>query len=472
MLNLGFFLSTLTKYKPTGQEPVISTVVMDSREAEANSLFVAESGEGDTDGHDFVNHAFNQGAVAALISHPVSGNFHTIDLRNRAAADPLSIPGTPVCLLVDDSIQALQETASAWCAQFKATIIGITGSVGKTSTKELAHAVLSNRFQTFKSEGNRNSILGLPLTIFNLRPHHQYAVLEMAMYTRGEIARLTELFPPKIGVVTLIGAVHLERAGSMEAIVEAKRELVEALPADGIAILNKDDARVMSMQDHTTAKIFTYGLDPSADLWAANIQSMGLDGVRFTLNYQGDSINVHVPLLGRHSVHTSLRAAALGLVTGMNWGEIAQGLRSTAAQLRVVTVPGPKGSIILDDTYNANPESMMAALNLLADMRGRKLAVLGDMAELGHMEKASHEMIGRRAAVVADELVAIGPRGKWIGEEAAVSGLSPRLVHFAADAETAVSLIESLIQPNDFILIKGSYSMQMDQIVNALGRYD
>lgn len=468
MLTIGFFLNKLTEYEPTGIEPPITKVVMDSREAVVGSLFVAEPGEGAVDGHQFVSDAFANGAIAALVNHPIDDIFTTVDLRDPEAEIELPIKAA-VCYIVDDAVLALQRVAAAWCAQYSPIIIGITGSVGKTSTKELTHAVLSSKYKTFRSEGNRNSVLGLPLTIFDLQPDHQYAVLEMAMYTRGEIARLAELFPPKIGVVTLIGAVHMERAGSMEAIVEAKRELVEALPDDGTAILNKDDARVMSMAAHTKAAVFTYGLDPSADLWADNIQSMGLDGVRFSLHHHGDSLTVHVPLLGRHSVHTSLRAAAVGLVTGLSWEEIATGLRGMTSQLRVVTAAGPHGSLIIDDTYNANPESMLAALNLLADLQGRKVAILGDMAELGSMERSSHEMVGRRAAEIVDLLLAYGPRGRIIGEEAALAGLNSKQILFAADPATAAAIITEKIQPDDVILVKGSYSMRMDQIVTALG---
>lgn len=468
MLTIGFFLEQLAHYKPTGIEPPITKVVMDSREAVVGSLFVAEPGEGAVDGHHFVSDAFANGAIAALVSRPIDDLFTTVDLRDPEATIELPIEAA-VCYIVDDAVLALQRVAAAWCAQFDPTIIGITGSVGKTSTKELTHAVLSSKYETFKSEGNRNSVLGLPLTIFDLKPEHKYAVLEMAMYTKGEIARLAELFPPKIGVVTLIGAVHMERAGSMEAIVAAKRELIEALPDDGIAILNKDDDRVMSMAAHSKAPVFTYGLDPSAELWANNIRSMGLDGVRFTLHHRGDSLTVHVPLLGRHSVHTSLRAAAVGLVTGLSWEEIATGLRGMTSQLRVVTAEGPHGSLIIDDTYNANPESMLAALNLLADLRGRKVAVLGDMAELGTMERPSHEMIGRRAAQIVDLLLAYGPRGRIIGDEAIRAGLKTDQVLYAGDVDTAVSLLAKRIHSNDVILVKGSYAMRMDQIVNALG---
>lgn len=473
MLTISHFLESLSEYEATGQEPTLTNVVMDSREAERGSLFVAYHGER-VDGHDYVADAFEQGAVAALVNRPIPGDTFDIDLRESQSpvVDWSQRAARPVCLVVEDTITALQTSAKAWCAQFPARIIGITGSVGKTSTKELTHAVLSSRYRTFKSEGNRNSILGLPLTIFDLRPFHQIAVLEMAMYDKGEIVHLCELFPPQVGVETLIGPVHLERVGSMEGIVAAKRELVEALPADGVAILNKDDARIMSMVPYTKARIFTYGLTPEADLWADNIRSMGLEGVRFTLHYRDEALSLHVPLLGRHSVHTSLRAAAVGLVEGLSWEEIAAGLRQTQDQLRLVSVPGPKDSIIIDDTYNANPESTQAALNLLRDLQGRRVAVIGDMLELGQMEEKSHRLIGRMAADIASVLVTVGERARWIAEEAKLVGMPAAQVFMVDDAPAAVPILENEIQEKDFVLVKGSYGMRMDRIVTALGRYD
>ena len=469
MLTLAHFLKTLATYETTGQEPVVSSVVMDSREVVPGSLFVAYKGE-KVDGHDFVAAAFEQGAIAALVERPISDEYATIDLRT---AEPPAAPfsaSTPVCLLVEDTIAALQTSAKAWRARFPAEVIGITGSVGKTSTKELTHAVLSSKYRTFKSPGNRNSILGLPLALFDLQESDEKAVLEMGMYTTGEIATLCDLTQPKVGVVTLVSAVHLERAGSMENIVKAKRELVEALPADGTAILNKDDAHVMSMADHTQASIFTYGLSNTADLWADNIRSMGLNGVRFTLHYQDEAMIVQVPLLGRHSVHTSLRAAAVGLVEGLTWDEILHGLRNTAVQLRLVTVPGPRNSLIIDDTYNASPDSVVAALNLMHDLDGRSVAVLGDMLELGYLEEEAHRQVGRRAAEVAKLLVTVGQRARWIGEEAIASGLPKDKVVMVEDAVTAVPTLEELIEENDTVLVKGSLGMRMDQIITAIGR--
>jgi UDP-N-acetylmuramoyl-tripeptide--D-alanyl-D-alanine ligase len=470
MLTLAHFLKTLSTYETTGQEPAVSRVVMDSREVVPGSLFVAYKGE-KVDGHDFVAAAFEQGAIAALVERPISGDYATIDLRTAlSSTEPLSA-STPVCLVVEDSITALQASAKAWRARFSTEVIGITGSVGKTSTKELTHAVLSDRYRTFKSPGNRNSILGLPLALFDLQKTDEKAVLEMGMYTMGEIATLCDMTSPKVGVVTLVAPVHLERAGSLENITKAKQELVEALPANGTAILNQDDARVMSMVDHTKARIFTYGLSDAADLWANNIRSKGLDGVRFTLHHEGESLVVQVPLLGRHSVHTSLRAAAVGLVEGLTWDEILHGLRNTTVQLRLVTVPGPKNSLIIDDSYNASPDSVLAALNLMHDLDGRSVAVLGDMLELGHLEEIAHRQVGRRVAEVAKLLITVGQRARWIGQEAIASGLPKDNVIMVDDAAAAVPILEDLIEENDSVLVKGSLGMHMDQIINAIGRY-
>ncbi len=469
MLTLGHFLKTLTSYAPTGDEPGISSVVLDSRDAIPASLFVALPGER-VDGHNYVASAFERGAIAALIQQPVEGDHLTLDLRRPELAPQTFKQGQKVCLLVDDTERAMQDAAQAWREQFSLKVVGVTGSVGKSSTKELIYSVLSQRYRTFKTPGNRNSVLGMPPALFDLRTYHRRAVLEMGMYTTGEIARLCEMTQPEIGVLTIIGPVHLERAGSMETIVAAKRELVEALPPSGTAILNRDDDRVMSMASATQADIFTYGLDSRADLWADNIQTMGLDGMRFTLHYQDESLTIRVPLLGRHSVHTALRATAVGLVDGLSWEQIVAGLGRDRTQFRLVTVPGPRDSIIIDDTYNSSPDSAMAALNLLADLNGRRIAVLGDMLELGHLEEESHRLVGRRAADVAHTLVAVGARGRTIAQEAAVVGMPEERIHWFGDSAEAIALLEDIIQPHDIILIKGSYAMRMDRIVAAIGR--
>jgi UDP-N-acetylmuramoyl-tripeptide--D-alanyl-D-alanine ligase len=467
MLNLGVFLEALSDYRPAGNEPAVSSVVVDSRQAVPGSVFVAFRGEA-ADGHDFVPDAFRRGAVAALVEHVPSGEtrWPVVDVRAGGVALP---PEPPYYVRVDSTLRALQQVAKAWRGRFSPRVIAITGSVGKTSTKELASAVLSRCFRTLKSVGNQNNEIGLPLTLLNLTPEHQAAVVEMGMYAEGEIALLCDLARPQVGVVTMIAPVHLERLGSMDAIVRAKRELVEALPADGVAVLNKDDERVMSMAAHTRARVFTYGLDPSADLSAGNVVSMGLEGIRLTFSYQGETLNVGVPLLGRHSAHTALRAAAVGLVEGMSWDDIVSGLDAMTSQVRLVVVPGPRGSRLLDDSYNSSPDSALAALNLLADLDGRRVAVLGDMLELGEAEVAGHRLVGRRAADVADILIVVGRRARMIGEEALAVGMPAERVHLLEDTPAAIPLLEELVREGDIVLVKGSLGMRMDRIVTAFG---
>lgn len=466
MLSLGHFLESLLDYRATGEEPAIVSVVIDSREVTTGSLFVAFEGD-KTDGHEYVQEAFSRGAFAAMVERPVPGTHRVIDVLSGELPETLD---PPICLLVEDTLAALQIVAKAWRSRFSTRVIGITGSVGKTTTKELTYNVLSRRYVTLKSPGNMNNEIGLPLSLLGLQRHHQRAVLEMGMYERGEISLLCEIAQPHIGVVTMIGPVHLERAGSMEAIVAAKRELVEWLPADGTAILNMDDERVMAMADHTRARVFSYGLDGAADLWADDIHSMGLGGIRFALHHEGETYRLQVPLLGRHSVHTALRAAAVGIVEEMSWEEIAAGLRLSTAQLRLVAVPGPKNSIVIDDTYNSSPDSALAALNLLQDLDGRKIAVLGDMLELGYVEEESHRLVGRRAADVADKLICVGDRSQWIGEEAQAVGMPADQMVTVKGVEDAVSALGEIIHEKDVILVKASLGMGLDRIVAALSK--
>jgi UDP-N-acetylmuramoyl-tripeptide--D-alanyl-D-alanine ligase len=379
-----------------------------------------------------------------------------------------------VCLIVPDSLSALHKIAAYWRRQHSLGTIGITGSVGKTTSKEVVAAVVSQRFRTLKSEGNYNNEIGLPLTLLHLTAEHERAVLEMGMYDLGEITELVGIALPQTGIVTNIGPVHLERLGTIERIAQAKAELPQGLPSaeeGGIAILNADDERVRAMSSQTQARVFTYGLTPDADLWADRIESEGLEGIRFRFRYGQEVIHAHVPMLGRHSVHTALCASAVGLTQGLAWDEIVAGLKSQQAQLRLVAVSGPQGSTMLDDTYNASPTSSIAALNLLGELRGRKLAVLGDMYELGQHEKEGHELVGRRARDIVDRLITVGTLGALIGDAALEAGMRPQAVHMVETNSQAIELLRTLIEPGpvgDKILIKGSRGMEMEEIVSAL----
>ncbi len=470
MLTLTDLIAGLAGRRLQGIEQPLHHFVIDSREVTPGDVFVALRGE-KTDGHFYVTDAFGRGAVAAIVEQELPIEAMLLDLRSNVTQRSIKQWTLPVLIWVDHSLIALQQLAKWWRARLtQLRVIGITGSVGKSSTKELAAAVLQRDFVVLKSEGNLNNEIGLPLTLLQLEPKHERAVLEMGMYARGEIARLAELSQPVVGVITLVGPVHLERLGSIDAIAEAKSELVQALPAEGIAILNYDDARVLAMREKTRARVLTYGLDPLADLWADEIASEGLEGIHFVLHYRDESFHVQVPLLGRHSVHTALRATAVGLAEGMTWDHILEGLQDRQAQLRLVAVPGPNGSTILDDTYNASPASMIAALNLLADLNGRKIAVLGDMLELGEYEDEGHRMVGLRAIDAADILVTVGLLGSRIATEALTNEMPSNRVKICGTNEEATAYLDSIVQPGDMILVKGSHSLHMEDIVNALVR--
>jgi UDP-N-acetylmuramoyl-tripeptide--D-alanyl-D-alanine ligase len=457
----------------------IRSAVIDSRLASPGCLFIAMRGDRQ-DGHDFIGHAIDKGAVAVIAEQAPSVPCVAVAVvgHDTAVFEGWE-PGLPLCLIVPDSLAALQQAATYWRRLHDVRVIGITGSVGKTTSKEVITAVLGKRFRTLKSEGNYNNEIGLPLTLLGLDASHERVVLEMGMYDLGEIAHLAHIALPQVGVVTNVGPTHLERLGTIERIAQAKAELPQALPTaqeGGVAILNTDDEWVMAMTGQTQARIFTYGLHTDSDLWADNIQSEGLEGIHFRFRRGPETVYARVPMLGRHSVHTALRAAAVGLVEGMAWEEIMRGLRDQSAQLRLVAVSGPAGSTILDDSYNSSPTSCIVALNLLDEVggrgeAGRKIAVLGDMYELGNYEMEGHKVVGRRARDVADVLVAVGSLGRILGEEALKAGMPAESVCLVETNAQAIACLRTLIVPGpdgDVILVKGSRGMGMEEIVTAL----
>ena len=467
MLKIANALEALTNLHLEQNTPVITEASIDSRQVIPGSLFVAIPGER-VNGHDFLADAFKRGASFALIQQDVDTSFRTLDLRGSLNPDTIPDLTTPLCLRVENTVTALQQIARFWRRQLDLRVIGITGSVGKSTTKEMVAEVLSQRYRTLKSPGNLNNEIGLPLSILKLSSGYQRAVLEMGFYVPGEIAFLCDVAQPQVGVVTNIGTVHAERAGSQENIFIGKSELVQSLPEDGIAILNFDDPWVRKMEEKTHAQVFFYGLSSEADLWADNVEGQGLEGIRFRLHYKRETLHVRVPLIGRHSVHTALRAAAVGLVEGLTWQEIFGGLNQGHTQLRLVAVRSKTGALILDDTYNASPESMLAALNLLDELDGRKIAVLGDMLELGQYERQGHEMVGLRAAQVAGTLLTLGERAHMIAEAARRAGLKKSSVIEFEELEQIIDWLNENLSKNDSVLIKGSHGLRMDRIVNVL----
>jgi UDP-N-acetylmuramoyl-tripeptide--D-alanyl-D-alanine ligase len=441
--------------RPSGRS--IRGAAVHSRAVAPGNLFVALPGE-TTDGHRFLNDALAAGAAALLVREADWSAGANIDMTAADHADAAIVA-------VPDTLLGLHAIATAWRARFSPLVVGVTGSIAKTSTKEAAAAVLAERYVTLKSEGNANNEIGLPLTVLRMGPEHEAAVLEMGMYLGGEIAQLTAIARPRIGVVTAVREVHLSRIGSIEAVEQAKAELVEALPADGTAILNADDARAAGMRARTAARTITYGFAPQADVRAQDVASAGLNGMTFTLIAPGGAVRVATPALGRHGVHNGLAAAAVGVAAGLDLDRIAAGLRhgwQTEHRDQVVRIPG---LIVLDDTYNASPASMLAALELLSTLPGRHVAVLGEMFELGEAHERGHRDVGAAAAQVVDQLVVVGRGAAGIAAGAARLGEGVVLV---PDREAALAVLRQRLRPGDTVLVKASRGAALEWVVDSL----
>jgi UDP-N-acetylmuramoyl-tripeptide--D-alanyl-D-alanine ligase len=432
---------------------VFTRAVIDSREARAGDLFVALPGER-ADGHDFVAAAVAAGATGVLVSRePAAGAI-----------------GSAVVFLVDDTLEALQHLAAMWRRLLPLQVVGVTGSVGKTTTKAIVAAVLGAKYRVQANPLNYNNEISVPLCLLELGPATQFAVVEMGMYTTGEIALLCRWAQPRTGIVLNVGPTHLERAGSIEAIAQAKRELPESLPEDGDAILNVDDPLVRAMADHIRARIWWFGTDERAEVRAADVTSDGAASFSFTLHYRNESRRVRVPLPGKHLVSNVLAAAATGLAHGMTFEEVADAIEALAVPTRMRVITRSDGTRIIDDTYNAQPASMIAALDLMDEMPGRHIALLGDMRELGDASRYEHERVGERAGEVLDALVTIGDEARRLGAIALTSGAGE--VHHATTHEEAAALLLTLVRPGDVVLVKGSHALGLESVVTELERSD
>jgi UDP-N-acetylmuramoyl-tripeptide--D-alanyl-D-alanine ligase len=441
-------------------EPTAVTEVrgagVDSRLVTQGSCFVALRGERD-DGHRYIVDALRAGAVAALIDHQVELPAD-LDAALIQVADPLT---------------ALQELAHWWRVRQPAVVVGITGSTGKTLAKEIVADVLARTHRVLRNTGNLNSETGLPMTLLRLEPSDEIAVLEMSMYTVGEIARLAEIAEPEIGVVLRVQPMHLERAGSIEAIARAKGELPRALPAGGLAVLNADDPRVAAMREITRADVRTFGLDAGATVRGSDLVPLGLAGTAFTVTAPWGTRRMTVSMPGRHLVPLALAAVAVAERFDVPIDEVEAALAAgSRAEHRMEPSETASGATMVDDSYNAAPWSVTAALEFLGETAlppgGRRLAVLGDMLELGPQEERLHAEVGALAASVLDGLVAVGERGRWIAAAARASGLTR--VSQASDAEDAADAVERDLapRPGDLLLVKASRGIALDRTVDLL----
>lgn len=425
-------------------------------------LFVALPGER-TDGHRFLADAVRAGATALIVGR---------EPDTSAGETALDALGDTTVVLVADPLRALHAIAAAWRARFAPVVVGVTGSIAKTSTKEATAAVLAGRFTTLRSEGNRNNEVGLPLTVLELGPEHGAVVLEMGMYAGGEIRDLAAIGRPSIGIVTAVQPVHLSRLGSLDAIEDAKAELVEALPSaadGGIAVLNADDPRVRRMASRTTARVMTYGFEPTADVRAEDVTSLGFDGMRFRLVAPVGDREVSITRPGRLAVHNALAGAAAGLAAGMTLDEIVPGLATGGSAPHRSVLLRAGGVTIVDDSYNASPGSMAAALDLLAGLPGRRVAILGHMMELGEASESGHATVGEVAARTVELLIvtagAPGGEAAGIAEAALAAGMAPDAVVRAPTRQAAADEAVRRLRPGDVVLVKGSQGIGLEEPV-------
>ena len=423
----------------------------DSRLVETGDLFVAvRTPRGD--GHDFVADAWARGATAVLVDDATT-----------------TVPvGCPV-LVVDDTVAAMEAYGAHVVRAWGPRVVAVTGTVGKTGTKELVADVLATRFTVFRTPGNFSGRFGLAVALGGLRPEHQVAVVEMATGHFGEIDAMCAMAPPEVGVVTAVGAAHLVALGDIDGVAREKSALVAHLPADGLAVLNADDPRVSAMASSSPAPVVTFGLDDDAGFRATDVE-VSVDGTRFTGHRNGWTGRVTVPRLGGHTAASALAALAVGERFGIDRADAVAAVgRATPVPGRLRLLPGRSGSVLLDDTYNAAPVSVAAGLATLAELpASRRIAVLGDMAELGDQAEELHGTVGRRAAEVVDLLVTQGTSAAWAAAAARRAGLDADRVVVTFTAEDAAAAVAPHLGSGAVVLVKGSAAARMERVVERL----
>lgn len=448
---------------------VFSDIVTDTRTVSPGAAFVALRGER-FDAHDFLDKAVERGAGALILR------------EDCATLSPSGGWSDGVArIAVPDTLAALGAMAAWHRRRMSVAVAAITGSNGKTTTRAMTDAVLSQRFRVMATQGNLNNEVGLPLTLFRLRAEHEWAVVEMGMNHAGEIRRLTRMARPDIGVITNIGPAHIGELGSMDAIMEAKGELVAELPAGAKAVLNADDdrCRILARRHDRSGNgaVIFFGRSADAGVRAEDVREEA-DGVSFDLvmgmNGKTERVRVALAAAGEFMVSNALAAAAVGGLAGLMPDEVARGLalaRPVAG--RLVVLPTPAGVTFIDDTYNANPESVKAALSTLVRRAGkhRAMAVLGDMFELGEAAGRLHREVGRHAGGLGlFRLVVVGPHGAELAEGARMAGMAADRV-IVADHEEAVEFLSALLADGDWVLVKGSRGMVMEKVLTPLRRW-
>lgn len=424
---------------------------IDSRTIAPEALFFAVSGR--RDGHDFVRDAAAKGAAGAVVSRSIA------------------LPGPGFGLVeARDTVAALQDLARAALLRRPVKVVGITGSVGKTTTKEFTAAFLSSRFRVLRSEGNFNNHLGLALSLLRLEPEHEAAVLEMGMSAAGEITALTCIAPPDVAVITNVSPVHMQFFATLEDVARAKKEILDGAAKGAVAVLPGDDPLVRKMAAGWQGRTVTFGIGPDCDVRAEDVRRQGYEGLDLTLKYGREEARVRFPFVNEAHVPNLLAAAAVSLALGLGLDEIKPAIPALKPFSMRGILEEAGGIRLYDDSYNSNPRALEAALTSLAGLpAGKKVAVLADMLELGEREQAFHRQAGKTVAETGwDLLVAVGPLAVFIAEGAAAAGMEKAAIHLFPDSDAAAERIADIVRPGDLVLVKGSRGMRTEKIVSRL----
>jgi UDP-N-acetylmuramoyl-tripeptide--D-alanyl-D-alanine ligase len=437
---------------------VFTGLSTDSRAVKEGELFWALRGER-FDGHDFVKDAANKGAKGVVIE------------RGR----PCHIPAGKhlVVVAVPDTLKALGDFANWWRHQHRARVVAITGSTGKTTTKEMAATILGLSGMTLKNKGNFNNLIGLPVSLFLLNAVHRTAVLEMGMNRAGEIARLTEIADPDVGLITNVARAHVEGLGSLEGVAKAKVELLEKMSSESQPILNGDDELLMRTAASVRRKVMTFGLGPKNDVQPQDVKNLGRDGFSFDIRYQGKAVPVRLRVPGVHNIRNALAASAIAFALNEPADRIAQGLnRFEGIDGRFRLSPLPDGCTLVDDTYNANPHALKAAMESLRPLvgeGGRILVGLGEMLELGNETAAAHLEAGEMVAEIgACCFVALGEHAQLMIEGALRKGFPLERAAIARDHQDMAEKIKGMMRRGDLVFLKGSRRVGLEKVVDLL----
>lgn len=424
----------------------VCNISNDSRNIKEDTIYAAIVGER-LDGHDFAKAALENGAIAAIVEKRV----------------------TEKDILVKDTRRALKDIAMGYRSRFDIPFLAVTGSSGKTTTKDMLYFAVSESMKTLRNLGNLNSEIGLPMTVFNLDESHECAVLEMGMYVPGEIDYLAEIAKPHFAIITNVGVAHIQSAGSRENILKAKLEIANYMTQSDVLLINGDNDMLQTVDTAAMRpSVYRFGLEEHNDIRLISYETMG-SGMKIRADILGEITEYEIPTLGIHNIYNSLSVMGLCSLMGLDMKKSAEGIRKYQPSKYRMEIKSVSGKTLVEDFYNANPDSLRASIETFRQMQGeRKVAVLADMLELGEISEKEHMNAGIQASEIFDVIICIGSDAQYIGKGAIENGFDKNCVHFFSDNEKAVSEINSILRPGDAVLMKGSRGMKLEEVAESI----